>query len=120
MTWRKAEGAPARRRRAAPSLPPQPPPAAMGQKRWDREQIQRARKTPLAPLLHRRGYPLRARPGENFLVEDHQDLVVKDSYWVWPSRQMKGNAIDFLMLIECRSFSEAMDILAAEDPNIGE
>ena len=83
--------------------------------RWDREQIQRARKTPLPPLLHRRGYPLRTRPGENFLVEDHQDLVVKDCYWVWPSHQMKGNAIDFFMLVECQSFNETMEILVAEN-----
>jgi hypothetical protein len=118
MTWRKAEARPARDRRVTPALSPSPqqPPALPASKRWEREQIQRARKTPLAPLLRRRGYPLRARPGENFLVEDHQDLVVKDSYWVWPSRQMKGNAIDFLMLIECRSFNEAMDILVAEQP----
>ena len=114
MTWRKAEPTPAPRRARRPPAP-KPQPAALP-KRWDREQIQRARKTPLAPLLRRRGYPLRARPGENFLVEDHQDLVIKDSYWVWPSRQMKGNAIDFLMLIECRSFNEAMDILVAEAP----
>ena len=83
--------------------------------RWDREQIQRARKTPLAPLLRRRGYPLRARPGENFQVEDHQDLVVKDCYWVWPSHEMKGNAIDFFMLVECQSFNETMEILTAEN-----
>jgi len=83
---------------------------------WQREQIQRARKLTLAPRLRQRGYPLRERPGDNFLVEDHQDLVVKDSYWVWPSRQMKGNAIDFFMLVECRSFQEAMEILAPDDP----
>ena len=88
--------------------------------RWDREQIQRARKTPLSPLLRRRGYPLRTRPGENFLVEDHQDLVVKDCYWVWPSRQLKGNAIDFFMLVECRSFNEAMEILIDENAQNGD
>ena len=88
--------------------------------RWDREQIQRARKTPLPPLLRRRGYPLRTRPGENFLVEDHQDLVVKDCYWVWPSHQMKGNAIDFFMLVECQSFHETMEILDAENVQDGD
>ena len=119
MTWRKVEAPPAQARRGAPSPRPEPaapapaPPAAP--KRWEREQIRQARKTPLAPLLRRRGYPLRARPGDNFLIEDHQDLTVKDSYWVWPSRQMKGNAIDFFMLVECRTFHEAMQILAGED-----
>ena len=60
---------------------------------------------------------MRAMPAGNFRIEDHQDLVLKDSYWVWPSRNMKGNAIDFFMLIECRSFGETMEILAPSDPN---
>jgi hypothetical protein len=101
MTWRKPE-----------------PPRPAERRPWTPEQIRRARKVPLAPLLRRRGYPLRQRPGENFQVQDHQDLVIKDSYWVWPSRQLKGNAIDFFMLVECRSFHEAMEILAADDLEI--
>ena len=133
MTRPKPEPSGPRRRNKRPSAAaassspaaPRPRPASSatptaGAVRWDREQIQRARKTPLAPLLRRRGYPLRARPGENFLVEDHQDLVVKDCYWVWPSHQMKGNAIDFFMLVECRSFNEAMEILADENVQDGD
>jgi hypothetical protein len=102
-----------------PESQPRPDPAAgpAAKTPWNREQIQRARKIPLAPLLRRRGYPLRQRPGDNFLIEDHQDLVVKDSYWVWPSHQMKGNAIDFFMLVECCSFQEAMEILSPGDPD---
>jgi hypothetical protein len=126
MTFHKAEnpGPRQKKKRTLRSVPPNPPAppvrpsmatASSSTARWDREQIQCARKTPLAPLLRRRGYPLRARPGENFQVEDHQDLVVKDCYWVWPSHQMKGNAIDFFMLVECRSFNEAMEILATEN-----
>jgi hypothetical protein len=105
MTWRK------------PETHPQPGwPAVETTKRpWSREQIQRARKIPLAPLLRQRGYPLRVMPADNFQIEDHQDLVVKDSYWVWPSRNLKGNAIDFFMLVECRSFHQAMEILAPGD-----
>ena len=105
MTWRKPD----------PRLRPGRPAAPVTNRPWTREQIQRARKIPLAPLLRERGYPLRVMPGDNFLIEDHQDLVVKDSYWVWPSRTMKGNAIDFFMLVECRSFHEAMEILASGD-----
>lgn len=125
MTCPKPEASESRRRKKAMSRSARPTTPALGRPattttssaaaRWDREQIQRARKTPLPPLLRRRGYPLRTRPGENFLVEDHQDLVVKDCYWVWPSHQMKGNAIDFFMLVECQSFNETMEILAAEN-----
>lgn len=131
MTCPKPEASgPRRRKRATPRsastttpAPPQWPATtttSSSAARWDREQIQRARKTPLPPLLRRRGYPLRTRPGENFLVEDHQDLVVKDCYWVWPSHQMKGNAIDFFMLVECRSFNETMEILAADNVQDGD
>jgi len=79
---------------------------------WTREQIQTARRTLLEPILRRRGYGLRAMPNDNFLVEDEGDLLVKESYWVWNSKSMQGNAIDFFMLVECRSFHEAMQILA--------
>jgi len=101
MTWHKPE---------IFRRPPRPT-APTAKRPWTGEQIRRARKIPLAPLLRQRGYPLRLMPGDNFLIEDHQDLVVKDSYWVWPSRSMKGNAIDFFMLVECRSFHETMEIL---------
>ena len=107
MTWRKPET----------QLGPGRPAAPVTNRPWTREQIQSARKIPLAPLLRERGYPLRVMPAGNFLIEDQQDLVVKDSYWVWPSRTMKGNAIDFFMLVECRSFHEAMEILAPSDPD---
>jgi hypothetical protein len=107
MTWRKPET----------HLRPGRPAAPVTNRPWTREQIQRARKIPLAPLLRERGYPLRVMPAGNFLIEDHQDLVVKDSYWVWPARTMKGNGIGCFMLVECRSFHEAMEILAPSDPN---
>jgi len=82
---------------------------------WSREQIRRARRRRLMPVLKDRGYRLRPKPNDNFLVEDEQDLVVKSHYWVWPSRGMKGNAIDFFMLVECRSFNEAMEILTGKE-----
>jgi len=83
--------------------------------KWTKEQIRRARRAPLAPLLRERGYHLREKPHGNYLVEDQGDLVVKESYWIWESREMKGNAIDFFMLVECRSFNEAMETLMEKD-----
>lgn len=105
--------------------------------KWSKEQIQRARRTILAPVLEDRGYALQAIGNENFRLQDVPGLVVKRHYWVWnetrtpPSRAgdrgknaadqgedtrgratMQGNAIDFFIQIECRSFSEAMEILA--------
>jgi hypothetical protein len=78
---------------------------------WPKAKIQGARRQALIPILRQRGYHLREMPDENYLVEDCQDLVVKDFYWIWKSRELQGNAIDFFMLVECRSFDEAMEIL---------
>ena len=82
---------------------------------WNAEQIRRARRVQLPPILEERGYPLRPLTNGNFLVEDTPGLVVKEHYWVWNDRGMKGNAIDFFMIIECRSFNEAMLILSDHD-----
>jgi hypothetical protein len=82
---------------------------------WTKEQIRQARRKPLVPILKERGYHLRQMPKDNFRVEDEGDLVVKKSYWVWESRELKGNAIDFFMLVECRSFNEAMEILTEKE-----
>lgn len=91
-------------------------PNTAGNKReWTKEQIRRARRKDLPSLLKKRGYRLREKPNDNYLVEDEDGLVVKKSYWVWESRELKGNAIDFFMLVECRSFNEAMEILTGND-----
>jgi hypothetical protein len=82
---------------------------------WNAEQIRRARRVKLPPILEERGYPLRPMTNGNFLVEDTPGLVVKEHYWVWNDHGMKGNAIDFFMMIECRSFNEAMLILSDHD-----
>jgi DNA primase len=43
---------------------------------------------------------------------EHDDLVVKNGYWRWPSRGIDGNAIDFFMRVEGKAFNQAMEILA--------
>jgi hypothetical protein len=35
-----------------------------------------------------------------------KDLLLKDSYWRWPERNLAGNALDFQVL--GRSFHDAM------------
>ena len=40
-------------------------------------------------------------------------LIVKDSYWRWPERDLSGNAIDFLVQVLGRSFHDAMRELTA-------
>ena len=76
--------------------------------RWTREQIRAARLAPLVPLLEKRALALVETGGGNFLVSAYPGLIVKDSYWRWPERDLGGNAIDFCTQILRLSFPNAM------------
>lgn len=76
--------------------------------RWTREQIRAARLVPLVPLLQKRGLQLVALPAGNFELAAYPGLLVKDSYWRWPERNLAGNAIDFFMRVLGLSFHDAM------------
>lgn len=78
------------------------------QPRWSREQIRAARLAPLAPLLQKRRLTLLERQGGNFILPAFPGLIVKDSYWRWPERNLAGNAIDFFTRVLGLSFHEAM------------
>lgn len=79
--------------------------------RWTRKQIRAARMVPLAPLLQQRGLPLRQREAGNFELSTHPGLLLKESYWRWPQRNLAGNAIDFCVQILGLSFHEALRAL---------
>ena len=85
-------------------MKPDPRPAP----RWSREQIRAARLAPLAPLLQKRGLPLIERPAGNFELAAYQGLLLKDSFWRWPQRNLAGNAIDFFVRVLGLSFHDAM------------
>ena len=76
--------------------------------RWTREQIRAARLAPLVPLLRKRGLQLSERPASNFELADYRGLLVKESYWRWPERNLAGNAIDFFMRVLGLTFHDAM------------
>jgi len=76
--------------------------------RWSREQIRAARIAPLAPLLQQRGLQLIELPAGNFILAHYKGLLVKDSYWRWPERNLAGNAIDFFVQVLGLSFHDAM------------
>lgn len=83
---------------------------------WSKAEIRLARRTPLQPLLQARGYHMRQLHDDNWRVEDFGDLTLKNHYWVWPSRNRSGNAIDFFTHVEAKSFSQAMRILSDQNP----
>ncbi len=81
---------------------------ATSQPCWTRQQIRAARLAPLPPLLQKSGLQLLERPAGNFILPAYPGLIVKDSYWRWPERNLCGNAIDFFMRVLGFSFHEAM------------
>ena len=76
--------------------------------KWSRQQIRAARGASLPELLLREGLRLRETGGGNFHVLDYAGLVVKDSYWRWPERELSGNAIDLFVKVLGLSFAQAM------------
>jgi len=63
---------------------------------------------PLAPLLQKRGLQLVELLAGNFELVSLPGLLLKDSYWRWPQRNLAGNAIDFFVQILGLSFNDAM------------
>jgi hypothetical protein len=83
------------------------------QPRWSRQQIRAARMAPLVPLLQQRGLQLTELPAGNFEVATYKGLLLKDSYWRWPQRNLAGNAIDFFVQVLGLSFNDAMRQITA-------
>ena len=75
---------------------------------WSREQIRAARLAPLPPLLEKQNLQLVARDAGNFILPAFPGLIVKESYWRWPQRDLAGNAIDFFVKVLGLSFHDAM------------
>jgi hypothetical protein len=76
--------------------------------RWTREQIRAARVAPLVPLLQKRGLQLIEKEAGNFELSAFPGLIVKESYWRWPQRDLAGNAIDFFVQVLNMNFHDAM------------
>ncbi len=85
-----------------PPFSPNPSP------RWTNEQIRAARQVPLVPLLQKRGLQLIETEAGNFELSAFPGLIVKESYWRWPQRDLAGNAIDFFVQVLKMSFHDAM------------
>ena len=76
--------------------------------RWTREQIRAARMAPLVLLLQKRGLQLIQKEAGNFELSAFPGLILKESYWRWPERNLQGNTIDFFMRVLGLPFHEAM------------
>jgi len=79
--------------------------------RWTREQIRAARVAPLAPLLQKRKLQILAQDAGNFILPAYPGIILKDSYWRWPERDLAGNTIDFCVQVLGLSFHDTMRLL---------
>ena len=62
----------------------------------------------MIPLIQERGIKIiEASPG-NYELPAYKGVIVKESYWRWPQRDLAGNAIDFFVHVLGLSFHDAM------------
>jgi hypothetical protein len=67
----------------------------------------------LFPLLEKHGLHLVACEAGNFTLPAFPGLIIKDSYWRWPERNLAGNTIDFYVQVLGLSFHAAMRQITA-------
>ncbi len=75
-----------------------------------KSQIAAARKTDLVHYLSSRGETL-IKEGSQYRLKGHSGLMIKKNYWYNHSLNIGGNAIDYLIKIENKSFIEAVSLL---------
>lgn len=78
----------------------------------DQDQIRRARQANLVSYLVNKGYKLkRDGQGGNYRLVGHQGLIIQENHFFRFGGGEKGNAIDFLVKIEGKTFSRAVEEL---------
>ena len=83
-----------------------PPSSPNPSPRWTREQIRAARQVPLVPLLQKRGLQLIEKDAGNFELPAFPGLIVKESYWRWPQRNLAGCCAPSWRRRKCRFCAE--------------
>ncbi len=47
-------------------------------------------------------------------LTQYAGLVVKNSYWIWPDRELSGNTIDLFVKVLGMSFNDTMQHISVE------
>jgi hypothetical protein len=77
----------------------------------DRALIRKARRASLENYLKNKGLSLK-KEGRQYRVENGSGLMVSGSMWYSHTLQKGGNSLDYLMVMEGRSFKEAVQVLS--------
>ncbi len=85
---------------------------------YTKEQLLEARKASALEYAKSRGYDLVAEGAGYYYLREHDSMVFRsDGRWWWNSRQQKGRALDFMMIYEGKTLTEAVLILT-NDPAV--
>ena len=83
--------------------------------RYTKDQINEAKNVNMVDLLEKLNYPLKRVTSREYTLLEHDSLKLSpDKGWYWHSRQKGGNAIDFFMEVEGKTFLEAMEIITGQ------
>ena len=83
-----------------------------GKNAWTKADIRNARQVILKPVLEALDYQLEHTIGDNYKVLGApRDITIKAGYWICHDDGTSGNAIDFMMIIDGKSFAQTMQIL---------
>lgn len=87
---------------------------------YTKEEIQQAKDINLVDLLKDLGYPLKKITAREYALIDHDSCKISPTKgFYWHSRAIGGNAIDFFMLLEGKTFLEAVDLILSRQGNSG-
>lgn len=85
---------------------------------YTKEQLLAAREASALEYAKSRGYDLVAEGGGYYRLREHDSMVFRsDGRWWWNSRQQKGRALDFMLIYEGKTLTEAVLILT-NDPAV--
>ncbi len=79
---------------------------------YTKEEIQSAKDVNLVELLQDLGYPLKKITAREYALVEHDSCKLSPTKgFYWHSRGIGGNAIDFFMLLENKTFMEAVELI---------
>jgi hypothetical protein len=78
---------------------------------WTRELIEEARQASLPAILAQRGYAVRRLPNGAVWLPGFAGLLIHSNRWIWKNQHLHGNTIDFFVVIEGKSFDDAMQLV---------
>ena len=78
------------------------------------ELIQEARQADLVAYLRSKGVALKRKGVGSYCLAEHDSLVITGFKWNWFSRNMSGNALDYLIKVEGMTFKDAVAALTGK------